>query len=247
MKLFLLLFFILQTTYTFPAFDRSLFVEEYDNLVGESYFVINSTLKSPIHSLVSKPRQKITALLAYQSCGLSGQFVETGVYKGGTSVIMGRIAKTCGKHVYACDSFQGLPSIQLEDKRKCQKINGTRSCAVGFQGQYRSSLTRFQSYVNQENLTNIIKVIKGWFHMTLPTLSTLDIAFLRLDGDVYNSTMEALRHLYPLVVKGGYVYIDDYGSYVGCRNAVNDYFKGSLTFETVLEEDGRYEAIWFKK
>lgn len=43
MKQFFFLFFILQTTYTFPALDRFLFVEEYDNLVGESYFVINST------------------------------------------------------------------------------------------------------------------------------------------------------------------------------------------------------------
>ena len=189
----------------------------------------------------------ITALLAYQSCGLSGQLIETGVYTGGTSVIMGRIAKTCGKYVYSCDSFRGLPSIQVEDKRKCQKINGTRSCGVGFKGQYRSSVTRFQNYVHQENLTETIKIVKGWFHITLPTLSISKISFLRLDGDIYNSTMEALRHLYPLVVKGGYVYIDDYGSYAGCRNAVDEYFKSGLNFETVLEQDGRYEAIWFRK
>ena len=64
----------------------------------------------------------------------------------------------------------------------------------------------------------------GWFNETLPPRKlTNRIAFLRLDGDLYASTWDALTTLYPLVVDGGAIYIDDYGSFTGCRKAVDKY------------------------
>ncbi len=64
---------------------------------------------------------------------------------------------------------------------------------------------------------------KGWFQDTLPIADTPEIAVLRLDGDWYASTRVSLKHLYDRVVPGGFVIIDDYGCYDGCRKAVDEF------------------------
>src|SRR5205085_12029434 len=64
--------------------------------------------------------------------------------------------------------------------------------------------------------------LKGWFKDTLPTAPIDTLAILRLDGDMYSSTMDALVHLYPKLSKGGFCIIDDYGL-PACRQAVHAY------------------------
>jgi O-methyltransferase len=204
-------------------------------------------LYSPIRSVVSQPRRTITAALAVQAARVPGDFVETGVFTGGMSVVMARVARgeNTTKTHWACDSFQGLPTPQAEDVH-CTRHPDRRSCSKGTQGSYKSSLEQFTAYVAREKLTNVRTVV-GWFHETLPPPGLGRIAFLRMDGDLYNSTMVVLKRLYPLVSPGGYVYIDDYGSFAGCSNAVDEYFKGKVKWNRVMESSGRYEAIWFRK
>lgn len=62
----------------------------------------------------------------------------------------------------------------------------------------------------------------GWFQDTVPGANIDQIALLRLDGDLYESTLVCLQHLYPRVVSGGWVIVDDYGL-PGCREAVNQF------------------------
>lgn len=68
-----------------------------------------------------------------------------------------------------------------------------------------------------------MRFLKGWFRDTLPHAPIRQLAVLRLDGDMYESTMDALRHLYPKLSVGGYVIIDDYGALASCRQAIDDY------------------------
>ncbi len=63
----------------------------------------------------------------------------------------------------------------------------------------------------------------GWFRDTLPAAPIERLAVLRLDGDLYQSTLESLTHLYPKLSQGGYVIVDDYGAVPACRKAVEDY------------------------
>ena len=70
---------------------------------------------------------------------------------------------------------------------------------------------------------SIIHIGKGWFNTTLPKAHVKQISFLRLDGDLFVSTWEGLHYLYPKLSAGGYVYVDDYGSFEGCKRAVNLY------------------------
>jgi O-methyltransferase len=68
-----------------------------------------------------------------------------------------------------------------------------------------------------------VSFLHGWFRDTLPNTTIKQLAILRLDGDMYESTMEALVHLYPKLSEGGYIIIDDYGAISACRQAVEDY------------------------
>ena len=95
-----------------------------------------------------------------------------------------------------------------------------------------------------------MRVVKGWFNETLPaTPEIAAIALLRLDGDLYVSTYDALVHLYDKVSVGGYVYVDDYGSFAGCRKAV-DRFRAERGIADAMVpvfesgSSGLFEALW---
>eukprot|EP00929_Paragymnodinium_shiwhaense_P055718 TRINITY_DN27900_c0_g1_i7.p2 TRINITY_DN27900_c0_g1~~TRINITY_DN27900_c0_g1_i7.p2 ORF type:complete len:107 (-),score=8.65 TRINITY_DN27900_c0_g1_i7:273-593(-) len=96
-----------------------------------------------------------------------------------------------------------------------------------------------------------VHILKGWFNETLPDASIKAISFLRLDGDMYVSTVDGLRYLYPRLSVGGFVYIDDYGSFTGCRNAVEEYrtLKQITSPMYVIPEDGtdKFEGVWWQK
>jgi O-methyltransferase len=72
-------------------------------------------------------------------------------------------------------------------------------------------------------LDDRVRFLKGWFRDTLSQAPIKAVAVLRLDGDMYESTMDALTHPYPKLSVGGYVIIDDYGTIPACRKAVDDF------------------------
>ena len=88
----------------------------------------------------------------------------------------------------------------------------------------------------------------------MPVAPIKSIAFLRIDADIYSSTMEVLNFLYAKVVPGGYVLVDDYGSFAGCRRAVDIFRTRYRIYEPLrfVKEDNtsgsiRFEAVWWKK
>ncbi len=68
-----------------------------------------------------------------------------------------------------------------------------------------------------------VRFLKGWFHETLPAAPIERLAILRLDGDMYSSTRDALNALCHKVSPGGFVIVDDYYAWEGCRNAVDEF------------------------
>lgn len=149
---------------------------------------------------------------------IPGDLVETGVYKGGTAIIMSYYNKilNMNRKIWLCDSFKGCP--------------GPRNTKYGFhndeahgEGDFAYSLVEVKKnldslYLLDDNIT----FVEGWFSETIPVLPTNKIALLRFDGDLYSSTLEVLEGLYPKVVPGGYVIIDDY-CLPACRDAVHEY------------------------
>jgi O-methyltransferase len=68
---------------------------------------------------------------------------------------------------------------------------------------------------------------------------------LRLDGDLYQSTMDALEAMEPKVAAGGYVIVDDYGGWMPCRRAVDDYRASRGITATMHEVD--WTGVWWQK
>ena len=153
--------------------------------------------------------------------GVPGDLMETGVWRGGAAILMRAVLKVNGvtdRLVWAADSFEGLPP---PDPAKYPldtnlTFNQFKELAV--------SLESVQRNFNRYNLLDDqVRFLKGWFRDTLPKAAVRRLAVLRLDGDLYESTMDALIHMYPKVSSGGYVIIDDYGDIAACRQAVLDY------------------------
>jgi O-methyltransferase len=94
-------------------------------------------------------------------------------------------------------------------------------------------------------LDDRVRFLKGWFRDTLPSAPVDTIALLRLDGDLYESTMDALTALYDKVVDGGFVLVDDYGDFPPCRKAVDEFRQQRGIAEPLLTVDWS-GAYWRK-
>ena len=92
-------------------------------------------------------------------------------------------------------------------------------------------------------LDDQVKFLKGWFCDTLPTAPIKQLALLRLDGDLYEFTIDSLNALYHRVSPGGYVIIDDYNSWDSCKQAVND-FRNKHKIEEIIEPVDWSAVYW---
>jgi hypothetical protein len=157
-----------------------------------------------------------------------GDLVETGVWRGGATIFMRAMLKifdVTDRIVWATDSFEGLPEpdaikfpLEAQASKSAAMTKYYKQMAVGLDEVKRN----FKAY---GMLDDQVKFLKGWFKDTLPTAPIGSIAVLRLDGDYYESTRDALTNLYDKVSIGGYVIIDDYGeeSWTYCRKAVDEF------------------------
>ena len=187
-------------------------------------------------------RACVTAALAD---GMAGDLVETGVWRGGTAIYMRALLAAlgdAGRTVWACDSFDGLPEADAErfPIDVPLRLHEHRELAVGLE-QVKANFARYGLLDEQ------VRFVPGWFRDTLPKLATeLDaIAVLRLDGDMYESTIDALTHLEPLVPPGGFVVVDDYGGIEACRQAVADYRASQGITAEIHTVD--WTAVWWRK
>lgn len=154
---------------------------------------------------------------------IPGDFIETGVWRGGSVIFMRAILKVyniTNRNVWVADSFEGLP---LTDTEKYPADKGL-DC-LHYATFLNISLDVVKNNFEKYNLLdNQVKFLKGWFKDTLPKAPIKKLALLRLDGDLYESTMDALKNLYSKVSIGGYIIIDDYHMY-SCVKAIEDFRK----------------------
>jgi O-methyltransferase len=149
-----------------------------------------------------------------------GDLIETGVWRGGAAVYMRAILTAhniTDRTLYLADSFQGLPEtpeLGEDDPRYFPWPEG---------GQFAVSRAEPEGALARFGLSENVVFVEGWFADTLPALQGHEWAFIHLDGDTYESTMDALKNLYPGLQPGGVVVIDDYGDFGACSAAVDDY------------------------
>lgn len=174
--------------------------------------------------------------------GIPGDFVETGVWRGGASIFMRAILRAYGvtdRRVWLFDSFAGLPPSNPEKypHDRAIDLSGVPELAVPLH-EVRKNFERYGLLDDQ------VRFVKGWFRDTLPNAEVRRIAVLRLDGDLYESTMDALTALYARVVHGGFVIIDDH-SLVPTQRAVADFRASRGITEPITTID--WTGVYWRK
>jgi O-methyltransferase len=176
--------------------------------------------------------------------GVPGDFIETGIWRGGSVILMRAILRAYGvtdRTVFAADSFEGLPK---PDAGSYPADRGDRhwtqnELAVSLE-QVRANLDRYGLLDDQ------VQFLKGWFKDTLPEAPIERLAVARLDGDMYESTMTAIEALYPKLQPGGFLIVDDYGAVEGCKRAIEDY-RASCSITEPMETIDWTGAYWRKR
>jgi len=108
------------------------------------------------------------------------------------------------------------------------------------------SLELVKSYFARYGLLDAqVQFLQGWFRDTLPTAPVQQLALLRVDGDMYESTTDVLKNLYSKVVSGGFVIIDDYQDIPACRQAVEDYRHAHQIAEPIIPID--WTGVYWRK
>jgi O-methyltransferase len=152
---------------------------------------------------------------------VEGDLIETGVWRGGACIFMRGILKAHGcttRKVWVADSFQGLPEpdVARAPADEGDKHHRYRQLAVSL-AQVKRNFEAFGLLDEQ------VGFLEGWFKDTLPGAPIERLAVCRLDGDMYESTDDALRSLYDRLSPGGFLIVDDYGAVPACKQAVEDF------------------------
>jgi O-methyltransferase len=175
---------------------------------------------------------------------IPGDFVETGVWRGGSCILAKAILKQYGandRNVWCCDSFEGMPKPTPKDLQISSTADfSDRDFLTVSEEEVANNFRKF------DLLDDRVRFVKGWFSETLPRAPIESIAVLRMDGDLYQSTMDALVSLYDKVSVGGFVIVDDYRSWPGCKQAVDE-FRNELGCVSPDFVDIDAHAIYWRK
>lgn len=169
-----------------------------------------------------------------------GAFIECGVWRGGAAIMMKAVIEQYSqlRSVICADSFCGLPKPTLpQDATFSMSEDDLKYLAVPVD-EVRENFRRFGL------LDSGVVFLRGWFKDTLPKLNE-PLAILRVDGDLYESTMDALTGCYRLLSPGGYVIIDDYGAMLECRRAVHD-FRAQEGCTEAIQQIDQAGVYWVK-
>jgi O-methyltransferase len=181
---------------------------------------------------------------------IPGALVECGVWRGGSAGMMAlahlHFRSAPHRELHLFDSWQGLPEPdrELDGAVAAQYSGGASGGTLEPIGQCVAALDEVRQLLEKEVAypPSLISYHVGWFQETLARTRIDQISLLRLDGDWYESTKVCLEHLYPKVVKGGTIVLDDYGYWAGCRKATDE-FIATLPEPVMLhhiDADGRY-------
>jgi Macrocin-O-methyltransferase (TylF) len=171
--------------------------------------------------------------------GVPGDLFEAGVWRGGASMLMKAVLQAYDvqdRYVWLADSFEGMPTPNLEAYPiDAEWETWAGKIAVPLES-VRANFARYRL------LDDRVRFLKGWFRDTLPAAPIERLAVLRMDGDLYESTMDILNALYHRVSPGGFVIIDDY-MWASCRRAVHEFRERHGIHEEIVNGD-RAGAYW---
>ena len=171
-----------------------------------------------------------------------GDLIETGVWRGGVCMLMRAVLKAHGvsdRIVFAADSFEGLPMPAPEE------FPVDEGCRLYQWDFLTASLEDVKATFERYGLLDDqVRFVQGWFRDTMPMLAGHQWSVIRLDGDMYESTMVVLENLYPGLSDGGYLIVDDY-NIKRCREAIDDYRRAYGVEDEIHEIDAN--GVYWRK
>jgi O-methyltransferase len=169
---------------------------------------------------------------------IPGDLIEAGVWRGGMTIFMRAVLKAyqiTDRSVWVADSFAGLPEIDRQHETFAWQRG---NMAVSLEA-VRNNFARYGL------LDEHVVFLKGFFSETLPTAPVRQLSILRVDADLYESTMDVLRNLYSTLSVGGYAIFDDYQNLPDCRRAIDDFRRNHGITEEICGIDKR--AVYWQK
>jgi O-methyltransferase len=171
--------------------------------------------------------------------GIPGDFVECGVYNGGSAGVLGysmtRLNGSARK-LWLFDSFEGLPASGAHDREIDRQLEGDYA---GSERQVRRILERLDVPKDR------YEIAVGRFEQTFEQVETPAIALLHVDCDFYEPVKQSLETFFPRVSPGGFVVLNDYGTFPGCRAATDEFLaRQGLNLEPTFIDQA---AVFFQK
>lgn len=168
------------------------------------------------------------AALYIQREHIPGDFVECGVWRGGSTMMAALVLKAQPRRLWLYDTFEGmvepgeydfdLVGVHAGEEWRAHEQDGGWAVAA---------LDDVKSHIAQTAYDpSLVTYVQGKVEDTIPNHLPEEVAILRLDTDWYESTRHELQHLWPLLAPGGVLIVDDYGHYQGARKAVDEFFAG---------------------
>lgn len=174
---------------------------------------------------------------------IPGDVIECGTCNGGSAAILARTAthSRLQRTIWLFDSFQGMPEVSQHDG-----ISADGRTAQSHVGQEVGDIVRVKEALKRvrADMTRV-RIVPGWFNETFPTVDVEQVAILNIDADWYESVKLCLETFYDRVVPGGFVSLDDYGHWPGCKKAVDEFFYARQLPYKLIRVD--YTAYWFRK
>jgi O-methyltransferase len=173
---------------------------------------------------------------------IPGDFLETGVWRGGASIFMRGILAAYGdqtRSVWLADSFCGLPAPDPD------RYPADRGWTLQLHPELAVSRKQVEANFRAYNLLDErVHFLEGWFKDTLPNAPISRLAVLRLDGDLYESTIQVMNSMYAKLSVGGFLIVDDF-RIPPCRSAIEDFRRSNAINDPIIEI-GMMGAYWRK-
>jgi len=172
---------------------------------------------------------------------IDGDFIEAGVWRGGATIFMKALSDifNMNRKVWVADAFEKTfpkSEYEIDDDVVWQSSWNPLKVTLS------EVIENFKKYnVLDEN----VKFLKGWFKDTLVTSEIEKLSLLRLDGDMYSSTIQTLDALYFKLEVGGFIIIDDYNALNESKTAVDDFRKKNNITEEILKVN--WACVYWKK
>ena len=184
-----------------------------------------------------------------EAAQIPGDIVECGVWRGGSSRLAAATLMALGsshRTLFLFDTFEGMPAPGAAD---VQRSTGEAAASILDRSERAADVSNEWAYAPlsgvkatlAETAYPRVEFVRGRVENTVPAAAPPEIALLRLDTDWYESTRHELEHLYPRLVDGGVLIVDDYGYWQGARQAVDEYFgeTGEAILLNRIDDTGR--------